>query len=226
MRPTVAYLQAQFDHYNRLCFGGQLPATPIQLGMRLRSMGVTRSRVQRMADGTVRHTDLRIEISVRRDLPEEEYTDTLVHEMIHCYIYYKGLRDSGPHGPVFRRLMEDINRRCGVRVTLRYAPDEATMLATRTQPRVVCVARLADGNAGVAVVARSRLFELWDEMARLPGVLDVRWWWSANGIFDRYPATTRARLRVVAAADVARWLADARELVRKGDAICFRRTGR
>ncbi len=43
------------------------------------------------------------------DLTQPEIDDTLVHEMIHQYIYQNNINDSNTHGKVFRELMERIN---------------------------------------------------------------------------------------------------------------------
>lgn len=43
------------------------------------------------------------------DITKEEIDDTLVHEMIHQYIYQNGIKDSDIHGRVFREFMVGIN---------------------------------------------------------------------------------------------------------------------
>lgn len=43
------------------------------------------------------------------DLTQQEIDDTLVHEMIHQYIYQNDIKDSGVHGRVFREFMSRIN---------------------------------------------------------------------------------------------------------------------
>ncbi len=43
------------------------------------------------------------------DLTKQEIDDTLVHEMIHQYIYQNGIKDSNVHGNVFKELMGRIN---------------------------------------------------------------------------------------------------------------------
>ncbi len=43
------------------------------------------------------------------DLTQQEIDDTLVHEMIHQYIYQNGIKDSNTHGNVFKEFMRRIN---------------------------------------------------------------------------------------------------------------------
>ena len=35
--------------------------------------------------------------------------NTLLHEMIHAYIFLRKIRDTGDHGPAFQRIMHQIN---------------------------------------------------------------------------------------------------------------------
>ena len=83
MRPTLDYIIEKFDYYNQLCFDGKLQRPPIFLNTRYSTMGQTGGMGEIDKDGKLHWSELRIEISVRRDLPEYEYIDTLVHEMIH-----------------------------------------------------------------------------------------------------------------------------------------------
>lgn len=42
-------------------------------------------------------------------MPENEWEDILIHEMIHYFIAYQGLNDNAPHGKLFREKMNEIN---------------------------------------------------------------------------------------------------------------------
>ena len=53
------------------------------------------------------------------DISVQEIDDTLVHEMIHQYIYQNGIKDSGVHGKVFKELMCRINQAFGGELTIR-----------------------------------------------------------------------------------------------------------
>ena len=113
MRPTLQYIIEKFDYYNKLCFSGQLQRPPIRLNTRYSTMGITKGKQRIDSNGLPYWSDLSIEISVRRDLPEYEYIDTLVHEMIHYYIFSNNLVDDSPHGTLFRRKMDEITQKYG-----------------------------------------------------------------------------------------------------------------
>ena len=79
----LEYIIDRFNYYNQLCFDGKLVMPPIKLNTRYAEMGVTKSEFVWDENEKSYHVRYSIEISIRRDLPEYEYTDTLVHEMIH-----------------------------------------------------------------------------------------------------------------------------------------------
>jgi len=117
MIPTVAYLQQRFAEYNTQIFGGELPPIEITLTKAKRFegkyvYGIKRGLFVQKVVGR------KIVISICRDLPEREVDDTLIHEMIHYYIHHKGLKDTSPHGKIFKKMMMDINIRWGRNLTI------------------------------------------------------------------------------------------------------------
>ena len=41
--------------------------------------------------------------------PSRDLQDTLLHEMIHAWMFLRGIRDRSDHGPVFQAKMSEIN---------------------------------------------------------------------------------------------------------------------
>lgn len=219
MRPTLQYILDKFDYYNHLCFDGQLQRPPIRLNTRYGSMGLTRGKRQIGPDGSTFWTDLSIEISVRRDLPEIEYIDTLVHEMIHYYIFSNNLQDDSPHGTLFRQKMEEITRRHGIRITLAFDPSEEEMVKTVTRYRYVCVAEMDDDRTAFAVVARSKVFEFWQLIPRIKGVRVVHWYASNRQIFEKFPVAVSPWLMMIDADKMHHYLTGAQELENTGTEV-------
>ena len=219
MRPTLQYILDKFDYYNHLCFDGQLKRPPIRLNTRYGSMGLTQGRWNVASDGTTSWTDLSIEISVRRDLPEMEYIDTLVHEMIHYYILSNNLQDDSPHGKLFHRKMEEITRRHGIRITLAFDPSEEEMVKTVTRYRYVCVAEMDDGHTAFAVVARNKVFEFWQLIPRIKGVKEVRWYASNRQVFEKFPVAVSPWLMMIDADKMHHYLTGAQELENTGTMV-------
>ena len=198
MRPTLDYIIEKFDYYNQLCFDGKLERPPIMLNTRYSAMGQTDGQGQIDEKGKIHWTDLRIEISVRRDLPEYEYIDTLVHEMIHYYIMSNDLEDDSPHGTLFRQKMSEITNKYGIRITIDYDPSEEIQIATRT---------------------RNKLFEFWELIPQIEGVSDMHWYVSDRQIFENVPVAVSLALIPIDAGKIHHYLTGARELEKVGEII-------
>ena len=125
--PTLPFLQQKFDELNALIFAGRLPHVPLLLGNAKSYLGQCLSTKERRRDGKVVHTHFRLRFSQRHDLSPQEWEDVLIHEMIHLYIGVNKWQDSSSHGPVFRQLMDEINRHFGRQVAISHratpAPD-------------------------------------------------------------------------------------------------------
>ena len=110
MRATLEFVQDRFDEFNRLCFEGKLPQVPMRISNARTYLGVCRYRKRRRLFGGYEMYGFSISISARFDLPEAEIEDTIIHEMIHYYIWQNGIKDTSAHGQEFRRIMEEKNR--------------------------------------------------------------------------------------------------------------------
>lgn len=120
MRATLPFIQERFDAFNQLCFGGSLPAIPLALSNAKGFLGVCRFKKRRKLFGKWELYDFSIRISTRFDLPQDVIEDTLLHEMIHCYIGLNGLADTSAHGKVFRRMMKEINAKYGRHIRISH----------------------------------------------------------------------------------------------------------
>lgn len=220
MRPTLEYIKEKFDYYNKLCFGGSLPKPPIRLNMRYGTMGLTRYECIRQSDESITYENISIEISVRRDLPEVEYIDTLVHEMVHYYILVNNLNDDSPHGHIFRSKIKEISERYGIRISIAFDPTEEELIKTISDRyRYICVLDFEDGRIGMAVVARGKLFDLWFEMRKCLHAKSVKWYASNRAIFEKIPISLSPKCYIIDADKLLHYLTGAVELERSGDII-------
>lgn len=219
MRPTLEYIKEKFDYYNKLCFDGQLPMPPIRLNWRYGQMGMTKYRSFLSPQGNIHNEDFSIEISIRRDLSEEEYIDTLVHEMIHYYIAFNNIVDNSPHGTVFRQKMDQIIRKYGIKITIAFDPSDEYLVNSVTRYRYVCVADLEDERMGIAVVARNKLFQFWETIEKSDGIRKVCWYASNRAIFGKYQVMVSPRLIIEDADKIHHYLTGAKELVNDGNVI-------
>ena len=120
MKPTVPYLEAKFDEFNALMFGGRLPRIPVALSRAVSYVGLCTYKIRRRLFGKNEYYDFRIRVSTKFDLPEQELEDVLIHEMIHYALRLDGIKDTSAHGKAFRQLKDHINRTYGRHVTISH----------------------------------------------------------------------------------------------------------
>ena len=120
MRPTKEYLEEKYTSFNNQIFEGQLPVIPIKLGKSKSALGYLKFRRHKSLFGKESLSGFSIIISTFFDLTEAEIEDTLIHEMIHYYIYFNNIKDTSSHGPYFREKMAEINHLFGRNIHISY----------------------------------------------------------------------------------------------------------
>lgn len=224
MRPTVAFLQQQFDLWNTRCFEGLLPAVPIQLSRARTYRGQLAYKRRRKLFGGWEAYDYVLRISIRMDMPEDEVVDTLIHEMIHLYIATQRLKDSSTHGSVFRKVMQAINQQHHRHITISHHRTQEEMDADRQQRmHLVGVSTLDDGKRGITVAARSRLSALWSSMQRIPQVKETTWYVTHDAFFNRFPRALTPKVYHVTEEDIKNHLVGAQQLIRQDGRIFVKR---
>ena len=189
MIPTVEYLEERFDTFNGMCFDGALPRVPIKLSSARSFIGRLVYRPVRNWQGKiVRREDFVIRISRRFDLPEAEIEDTLIHEMIHYWIAWNGLKDTSTHGRLFREKMKEINSLYGRHLTISHksTPEELDR-DTRKRDHWLCVSQLADGRTAVTVAAQPCISRIRRAFRWSPTIRSSAWYHSTDPWFNRYP---------------------------------------
>lgn len=191
MTATISFIQQTFDRFNALCFEGALPPIPIVLTEARTFLGKMEYRGVRGLFGLVTaNRDFRMRISTSFDLQREELEDVVLHEMIHYYIAWKGIRDSSVHGNVFRNIMEQLNARYGRHITIRHKAKDGQLsekTSTRTRRQYVCVTTFRDGARCITVAAGTKISELHKFFSRCPDIVRLQWYGSFDTFFDRYP---------------------------------------
>ena len=189
MTPTVEYLEERFDTFNRMCFDGALPRIPIKLSRARTFVGRLIYRPVRDWRGrVVRREDFVLRISTYFDLPEAEIEDTLIHEMIHYWIAWRGIKDTSSHGKEFRRIMKEINALHGRHLTISHksTPEEQDR-DTRVRDHYFCVSQLADGRTALTVAAQPCIARIRRAFRWSPTVRSQTWYHSRDPWFNRYP---------------------------------------
>ena len=220
MIATLEYIEQKFNEYNDLMFEGKLPTLPFKLSNARSFLGQISFRREKNPDGTWHYYGFIFRISTKTDLPEREVEDTIIHEMIHYYILYNQMEDTSSHGEIFQRMMKDINVRFNRNVSVTHkTTKEEQDKDTEIRKHLICVVRLKTGKRGVMIAARSRLFQLWDEMLRFPKLAELKWYFSTEPFFNRFPRCMTPKIYYVSADELQEHLQDAKELIRTGNNI-------
>lgn len=222
MRPTQEYIEHRFREFNQQYFGGQLPIVPVRLTSARTYLGQLGFKRKQTLFGGTKNYDFVLRISTHTDLPEHEVEDTLLHEMIHLYIASKQLKDTSPHGRLFRQLMADINHRYGRHITVSHSRTAAEQEQdTQHRLHLLCVSTFDSGERGISVAAKSRVFQLWDMMPAFPHVTETHWYATYDPFFNRYPRTLTPKIYRISPDDLTTHLKDARPIRREGSTLYF-----
>lgn len=109
MQIDILWLRRWFDTFNRQYFDGGLPTPRFHIGHSRTRLG-TLSYKRKMTFRGMRLYDFALGMSNYYDQSEHQFQSVLLHEMIHLSIAAAGLKDTAPHGVVFRGTMSRLNR--------------------------------------------------------------------------------------------------------------------
>lgn len=217
-------IKSRFDHFNKLIFAGRLPAIPVQLADAKTFLGMCTAKVRRFPDGRSEYSDFVLKISTRLSLSADELDDLIVHEMIHYFIMYNGLPDTSPHGPIFKTLMNTVNHRYGLHITVSHhsTPEQREQaVSTRRTWHVIAVVSWRDGRTGVKVLPRvaSKIIAYNNVVANHNDIAGVEYYLHDNIFWNRYPTSGAFKVHDIDADLVAPNLVGARALEIKGNKI-------
>lgn len=220
MRPTKEYIKRSIQEINEQCFDGELPMLPVTISTASRRLGGLMFRRKRKMLGGYQNTDFRMTISTRYDFTEEQIRDTICHEMIHYYIAWKQLKDTAPHGDIFRTMMTRINKEHGYHMTIsQRLTDEEIASAPRNKTYLICISHYANGQTGVTIAAKTRIFKLWDEMPKLRDITGMQWYLSHDPYWDKYRTSLQPAAYSIDQETANAHLKDAKLLIRNGSTI-------
>lgn len=192
MKPTTDFIEGKFQDFNAQMFGGKLTMPPIQLSKARTFVGQCAAKKHRTLLHGTRLTDFRLKFSICFDLPESEWEDTIIHEMIHYYIGVNGIKDTSAHGQIFRQMMESINQRFGRKLTISHqaTPElKEQLYNTKKVWHVIALVYFSDGRKGLKVLPRiSRRIEAYrSNMLRDRRISQIDLFMSNDPYFNRFP---------------------------------------
>jgi len=220
MIPDIPFIRSTFLRFNYEIFNGDLP-TPIFTLTKARTFsGKMCYRIKRV--GIIRKAfDFEMRISTVFDFSQEEWEDVVIHEMIHLHIAHKGITDTSSHGDAFRRIMAEINRHHHRHISISGDASDCEMknVDNRIRAHYICIAKFSDGRIGVAPVAKSRIFSLWEGFHNFENVVSVKWIGSIDPWFNRFPRVQKLKLYLTDRETLLPHLKGGVELQRTADRI-------
>lgn len=218
MVPDLIFVKQSFAHFNTLIFGSELPEPKFALTKARSFRGKLVYRCKNVF-GRKKCFDFEMRISVLFNLEKEEWEDVVIHEMIHYYIAFKHLNDASSHGPLFRKIMNHINDRHQRNITVSTKSTDAQRADNHVRGHYLCLAKFNDGRLGVAPVAKTRLFDLWNALGRIDGVVATKWVGAIDPWFNRFPRVMKPKLYISTVEEVLPHLKGAVTLERDGFVI-------
>ena len=157
---TISEIREQFDRWNGTIFNNELPTPTFELMHTKRLLG--QFKWCKIGENKLGYT---IRISTFYDRPLKLYVDTIVHEMLHYYIKYKGIKDTSSHGREWKSMAKKISREYGLNIT-RTSPigggvsknvleKAAEKKVAKFEYAIVC--KMRDGHCGAAVVPSGKI---------------------------------------------------------------------
>ena len=224
MKATIPYIEQKFDEFNRQMFGGKLPKVPIALSNAKTFLGKCEYKKRRNFFGKAEMYDFRIRINTRIDLPERELEDTILHELIHYFLGCNQLEDASAHGPLFRQIMDDINRKFGRNVTVSHKSTKEQreqLQDQRIRHHVVAVVQFHDGRTGIKVLPRVQksILRYYNHVRRNPEISGIELHMSNDVFFNRYPNSSALKVHLMDAQTIKEHLAEAEKMECDGKSI-------
>lgn len=218
MIPSLQFVKQTFQRYNTEIFGDILPEPVYRLTKASTFRGKLTYKIRKTGNKT-ETCDYGMRISICFDLHQEEWEDVVIHEMIHLYIAFKGIKDTSSHGPEFRKMMQFINSRFNRHIKVSVKRKENESKDERVRAHFICMAKFSDGRLGIAPVAKTRIFSLWDTFGRFPGVVSIRWIGTTDKWFNSFPHIQSPKLFLAKEDELRQHMKGARPLERRGNVI-------
>lgn len=217
MRARLKFVKERFDLFNRIMFDSALPEVPLRISTSGRSLGTF--RYPRIAPPLKYRGrgECKISISDRYDLAPEVIEDTVIHEMIHYWIWMTQEKISEPHGKLFISKMKRINEKFGRNVTVRHHSDGTTLNSDSLRKlHYICISKWNDGKLGLTVVARTRIFEINSVFLSDSRIKGLEWYVSYDPWFNRFPSARTPKIWMLSQEDYSTYVLPSRRCIIEG----------
>lgn len=205
---TIDWMEEWFKRFDQEYFGGKLPLPELGLTRAKTRLGqLAFKRATRW--GRTKIYDFKLSMSTYYDMTDKQAKSVLLHEMIHYIIGYTGLKDTAPHGVVFRGMMDNLNRKHGwdIRVmtsTKGWKVSEnvvARKKAAGPQTYLILAVELKDGKHFLSRVSPRFARSLERQLLKAKEVSSYSWYTTQESYFEDFPQVRSLRGRRIAKGD-------------------------
>ena len=205
---TIDWMEEWFKRFDQEYFGGKLPLPEFSLTRAKTRLGqLAFKRASRW--GRTKLYDFKLSMSTYYDMTEQQAKSVLLHEMIHYIIGYTGLKDTSPHGVVFRGMMDNLNRKYGwdIRVmtsTKGWKVSERVAekkKAKGPQTYLMLAIELKDGKFYLSRVNPGFARRIEKQLPMVRELRSHRWYTTQESYFEDYPQVRSLRGRRITKGD-------------------------
>ena len=205
---TIDWMEEWFKRFDQEYFGGKLPLPELALTRAKTRLGqLAFKRASRW--GRTKLYDFKLSMSTYYDMTEQQAKSVLLHEMIHYIIGYTGLKDTSPHGVVFRGMMDNLNRKYGWdiwvmtstkgwKVSERVAEKKK---AKGPQTYLMLAIELKDGKFYLSRVNPGFARRIEKQLPMVRELRSHRWYTTQESYFEDYPQVRSLRGRRITKGD-------------------------
>ena len=205
---TIDWMEEWFKRFDQEYFGGKLPLPELALTRAKTRLGqLAFKRASRW--GRTKLYDFKLSMSTYYDMTDQQAKSVLLHEMIHYIIGYTGLKDTSPHGVVFRGMMDNLNRKYGwdIRVmtsTKGWKVSERVAekkKAKGPQTYLMLAIELKDGKFYLSRVNPGFARRIENQLPMVRELRSHRWYTTQEPYFEDYPQVRSLRGRRITKGD-------------------------
>lgn len=201
MQIDTLWMKTNFMRFNTQYFDGVLPLPRLRAGRSRTQLG-TMSCKRKTSWGRTKLYDFTISLSNYYDQTEHQFQSVLLHEMIHLSIAVSGVKDTSPHGVVFRGLMQRLNHDgwdIQIMTKTRDYTKAYTGSATVIAQYIVLALEMNDGKRFLSSVNPKFVRDINQQLRTIPQISHYAWFTTSDRWFETMPKVRSLRGRRVTA---------------------------
>ena len=201
-------MEEWFRRFDHDYFGGKLPVPELGLTRAKTRLGqLAYKRATRW--GRTKLYAFKLSMSTYYDMTDLQAKSVLLHEMIHYIIGFTGLKDTAPHGIVFRGMMDNLNRKYGWDIRVMTSTKgwkvsewaEERQKAKGPQTYLMLAIEMQDGKHYLSRVNPSFARRIESKLALVRELRSHRWYTTQEPYFEDYPQVRSLRGRRISKSD-------------------------